>query len=60
MTRLGYLALLALAGCMPMFYSGPGEGMKAPLTQGRDADGRTLSLSDYRGKVVLLSFWHGA
>jgi cytochrome c biogenesis protein CcmG/thiol:disulfide interchange protein DsbE len=46
---------LALAGC----YSGsrpPGVGMTAPdfTVQGPD---RTVSLHDYRGKIVVLNFW---
>ena len=31
-------------------------GSKAPEIEGVDADGKTFRLSDYRGKVVLLSF----
>ena len=29
----------------------------APEIEGESVDGRTLKLSDYRGKVVVLSFW---
>jgi thiol-disulfide isomerase/thioredoxin len=32
-------------------------GQVAPEIQGHDLDGEKLKLSDYRGKVVLLSFW---
>ena len=32
-------------------------GMVAPEIEGSDLDGAALSLSDYRGKVVLLDFW---
>jgi hypothetical protein len=32
-------------------------GMVAPDFAGKDAEGRTLRLSDFRGKVVLLDFW---
>lgn len=32
-------------------------GMVAPETTGIDLDGKEFRLSDYRGKVVLLSFW---
>lgn len=34
-----------------------GLGKKAPKTEGFDLDGKAISLSDYRGRVVLLSFW---
>ncbi|NOZ41456.1 MAG: TlpA family protein disulfide reductase [Planctomycetes bacterium] len=34
-----------------------GIGMTAPETIGVDLDGTPLSLKDYRGKVVLVSFW---
>lgn len=33
-------------------------GKKAPEIAGEDLDGRPMRLSDYRGKVVVLSFWH--
>ena len=32
-------------------------GKPAPLTEGTDLDGNALRLSDYRGKVVVLTFW---
>jgi len=32
-------------------------GQPAPDTVGEDLEGRPLSLSDYRGKVVVLNFW---
>ncbi len=34
-----------------------GLGMVAPETEGVDLDGNMLSLKDYRGQVVLVSFW---
>ena len=33
-------------------------GKPAPEITGTDLDGRPFKLSDYRGKVVLLDFWH--
>jgi hypothetical protein len=33
-------------------------GKVAPEIEGQDQDGKTFKLSDYRGKVVLLDFWH--
>jgi hypothetical protein len=32
-------------------------GNQAPEIEGNDVDGRRFKLSDYRGKVVMLSFW---
>lgn len=34
-----------------------GLGQPAPATSGVDLDGNPLALADYRGKVVLVSFW---
>jgi hypothetical protein len=33
-------------------------GRVAPEIEGEDQDGKRFKLSDYRGKVVLLDFWH--
>ena len=33
-------------------------GKEAPEIEGVDQDGKRFKLSDYRGKVVLLDFWH--
>jgi hypothetical protein len=33
-------------------------GREAPDIEGEDQNGRRFKLSDYRGKVVLLDFWH--
>jgi thiol-disulfide isomerase/thioredoxin len=53
---LAALALGALlAGCGD---SGPvAVGSTAPDITGKDLDGNPLDLKDYRGKVVMLSFW---
>jgi hypothetical protein len=32
-------------------------GKTAPEIEGKDQDGRTFKLSDYRGKIVMLDFW---
>jgi cytochrome oxidase Cu insertion factor (SCO1/SenC/PrrC family) len=32
-------------------------GDAAPEIEGKDMDGKSLKLSDFRGKVVLLDFW---
>jgi RNA polymerase sigma factor (sigma-70 family) len=34
-------------------------GKPAPETSGEDLEGKPISLSDYRGKVVVLAFWCG-
>jgi thiol-disulfide isomerase/thioredoxin len=34
-----------------------GQGNRAPTLELKDLRGRTLRLSDYKGKVVLLNFW---
>src|SRR5262249_52363083 len=36
---------------------GPRVGQLAPEIDGKDLDGQSLKLSDFRGKVVLLSFY---
>ena len=33
-------------------------GKPAPATAGKDLDGNPVNLADYRGKVVVLDFWH--
>ena len=34
-----------------------GIGKVAPEISGKDQDGKSFKLTDYRGKVVLLYFW---
>ena len=36
---------------------GPVVGNPAPEIAGKDLDGKPLSLQEFRGKVVMLSFW---
>jgi hypothetical protein len=64
MGRLGYLAVLAgvLSGCVPLSFRGqaPRDGSAAPPTRGIDVAGQPLDLGEYRGKVVLLGFWHSS
>src|SRR3712207_6809162 len=38
-------------------HSASGQGIKAPPLTLRSIEGRTVRLSDYRGKVVLINFW---
>jgi peroxiredoxin len=53
------LALLLLGGCAPKRSSlKPEKDRKfAPDFSLKDADGKVVRLSDYRGKAVLLNFW---
>lgn len=67
MGRIGLLllALVVAAGCATRWqdswpFSTANLSQKAadaPPPDGTDADGKPLRLGDYRGKVVLLSFW---
>jgi cytochrome oxidase Cu insertion factor (SCO1/SenC/PrrC family) len=41
----------------PAIPSGPQVGQPAPPVEGVDADGSTVRLGDFRGKVVLIDFW---
>ena len=55
------LFLMLLIGCAPFSKQlgiGPYNGAIAPAIEGTDSQGRAMRLADYRGKVVLLSFWH--
>jgi len=40
-----------------MVAKGPRIGAPAPELEGEDFDGKSFKLSDYRGKVVVVSFW---
>jgi hypothetical protein len=56
--------VLKMAGCdspgsMPSGYTRTGlkPGLQAPNIAGPDLDGQPMSLSEFRGNVVLLEFW---
>jgi peroxiredoxin len=57
------ISLLGLAGCASHSVSAQstqaktGDRKSAPDFALKDADGRTVHLSDYHGKVVVLDFW---
>jgi peroxiredoxin len=38
-------------------HSASGQGVRAPSLTLKSIEGRTVRLSDYRGKVVLINFW---
>ena len=50
---LAVVALIGAAACGPASKS---ADLAAPLS-GKSLDGKTLSLADYKGKVVLVDFW---
>jgi hypothetical protein len=61
---LGLCLTWCISGCgagqaarQPSLGEPPEIGQLAPETAGEDLDGRHFRLGDYRGKVVLLSFW---
>ena len=65
MRALSLSLLTALAGVLlfsgcndkPPPKVGLNVGDLAPEIDGEDVDGKKFKLSDYRGKVVVLSFW---
>ena len=60
---IGSISLLGVGGCASRSVSAqnssakPGERKTAPDFSLKDGDGRTVHLTDYRGKVVVLDFW---
>ena len=59
------ILILALSSLLSCSLSGPKENSVGPAVEGqaapdflfKDQSGKRLSLSDFRGKVVLLNFW---
>jgi cytochrome oxidase Cu insertion factor (SCO1/SenC/PrrC family) len=72
MRRVAGLALglaVVTSGCLNMnpfkradrtvaLAPGPRVGQPAPELAGEDFDGQRFKLSEYRGKVVVVSFWN--
>jgi thiol-disulfide isomerase/thioredoxin len=58
-TRTVVLAVILAAGCAltGSRMTGARTGMPAPATEGVDADGQPMHLSDYANRVVMVSFW---
>lgn len=59
MSAVACVFALGLAGCSSRARTAGNEprDKTAPNFSLRDADGKSVQLSDYRGKVVLLNFW---
>lgn len=50
-----YLAIIILL--IPLIIYSQEKGKEAPAFSGKTADGETVSLSDYKGKVLVVDFW---
>ena len=52
---------VALAACVVLLASHPGRALadlqRAPAWELKDVDGKTVKLSDFAGKVIVLDFW---
>lgn len=52
------LAAAVVVGCHQLLNGpGPNTGSEAPPIEGTDLSGKPLTLSEFRGKVVMLEFW---
>jgi len=56
MVKIIILTVIMLA-IFPLLVYGAQVGETAPAFELQDLQGRTISLKDFRGKVVLLNFW---
>lgn len=56
-TRWLFAILLLLASPFHAAHAAPGAGDMAPDYLGKTIDDKELSVADYRGKVVVVSFW---
>jgi hypothetical protein len=54
----GPVLLGLLVGCVPMTVRKDSHDGQPVDIDGNGGDGQAMHLRDYRGKVVLLSFWH--
>lgn len=53
-----YLAAIAFLGFFAFILpAGPVKGEKAPLFEAKIASGKTIKLSKFKGRIVLLDFW---
>lgn len=61
MKKLAIIAIVLFLGTTALYAQqlGLGIGNKAPELVGKSPDGKTVKLSDTKGKVVLLDFWAG-
>jgi thiol-disulfide isomerase/thioredoxin len=55
MRILAVISLLVL--CAFALPGAPIKGEKAPLFEGKTASGKTIKLSKFKGKIVLIDFW---
>ncbi len=56
-SALAVLPVPSAHSASPARPAGPPVGKAAPEIEGTDIQGQRLTLSSYRGKVVLIDFW---